>query len=100
VSFYCLITGFIILSISNLAWSFPTTVSVLKDERTQPGKNGTFSYEIVLTDGTMIRQSGSLDKDDAAAVEEALVIRGEYTFIDPKGHAHTVTYVADKNGTF
>jgi hypothetical protein len=46
----------------------------------------------------MIRQSGSLDKTEDK--EEALVIRGEYTFIDPKGHAHTVTYVADKNGTF
>lgn len=27
-----------------------------------------------------------------------MVVRGEYGYIDPKGHEHSVHYIADENG--
>lgn len=94
-----------------------TPITIVNDERVHPRSDGSFSYNVTLSDGTQIQQSGSPNppssalnstgttgisatgpsKDDNAP---SLVIRGEYTYIDPAGKTHKVTYVADKNGNY
>ncbi|XP_021957416.1 cuticle protein CP14.6 [Folsomia candida] len=76
-------------------------ISIVKDVRSPPQKDGIYSYEIVLTDGTMIKQDsklGEMPNNSSPDFQPFLIISGEYSYTDPKGKLHHVTYTADKNG--
>ncbi len=78
-------------------------ISVIKDVRSPPGKEGEYSYDIQLSDGTRLKQVGSLgelmkNQNPNPDFEQFLVISGEYSYKDPQGKTHMVSYVADKNG--
>lgn len=78
-------------------------ISILKDDRSPPMKSGEYSYSIVLTDGTMLKQVGTLSEmltgNPDPDFEPFLIISGEYSYTDPLGKPHRVSYVADKNGS-
>lgn len=54
-----------------------------------------FSFE--TADGTKQEQQGEL-KDFNDGEEPSLSVSGSYSYTDPTGKVHTVTYTADKYG--
>lgn len=52
------------------------------------------SYEI--SDGTSAQQEGELK--NAGTENEALSVRGSFSWVAPDGQTYTVNYIADENG--
>ncbi|CAH1368729.1 unnamed protein product, partial [Tenebrio molitor] len=53
-----------------------------------------FSYE--TSDPISRSEAGELK--NAGSEQEAVIVRGEYTYKLPDGKTHTVTFIADENG--
>ncbi|XP_060654875.1 larval cuticle protein 65Ag1-like [Drosophila nasuta] len=54
-----------------------------------------FSHALEQSDGTKIEAAGELKP---VGEESAISVRGSFSYLDPEGLAHLVTYVADENG--
>ncbi|XP_030384982.1 larval cuticle protein 65Ag1-like [Scaptodrosophila lebanonensis] len=55
-----------------------------------------FEYGYETSDGVSASAEGHLN--NAGTENEALAVRGSYTWVDPEGQSHTLTYIADENG--
>ncbi|KFB43839.1 hypothetical protein ZHAS_00011687 [Anopheles sinensis] len=68
--------------------------SILKFENENNGVDG-YKFAFETSDGHQRQEQGELKK---VGDEEALVVRGSYSFTGPDGQVYTVNYVADENG--
>ncbi|KAH8342512.1 hypothetical protein KR059_010752 [Drosophila kikkawai] len=55
-----------------------------------------FSYALETSDGTSKQEQGELK--NAGAENEAIAVKGSYSWVAPDGQTYTVTYIADENG--
>lgn len=71
------------------------TATILKYENENIGVDGyKFAYE--TSDGISREEEGQLQ--NAGSENEAIVVRGSYSYKDPSGKEITVNFVADENG--
>ncbi|KAJ3653979.1 hypothetical protein Zmor_013197 [Zophobas morio] len=68
---------------------------IVKYESDNIGLDGyNFAYE--TSDGTSAQEQGQLQ--NAGSENEAISVRGQFSFVGLDGQTYTVTYVADENG--
>ncbi|XP_058125434.1 flexible cuticle protein 12-like [Anopheles ziemanni] len=70
------------------------TAQILKYENDNIGVEG-YKFAFETSDGHQRQEQGELKK---VGDEEALVVRGSYSFTADDGQVYTVNYVADENG--
>ncbi|XP_058122953.1 endocuticle structural glycoprotein ABD-5-like [Anopheles ziemanni] len=68
--------------------------SILRFENENNGVDG-YKFAFETSDGQQRQEQGELKK---VGEEEALVVRGSYSFTADDGQVYTVNYVADENG--
>lgn len=54
------------------------------------------NYRYETSDGTSAQEEGQLQ--NAGSENEAISVRGQYSFVGTDGVTYTVTYIADENG--
>ncbi|RZC35318.1 Chitin bind 4 domain containing protein [Asbolus verrucosus] len=57
---------------------------------------GEFSFGVETSDGFKHEQTGKLK--NAGTEDEALSVKGSYSYVGPDGRTYTVNYTADENG--
>ncbi|XP_073836958.1 larval cuticle protein 65Ag1-like [Musca autumnalis] len=77
-----------------LALAAPSDVEVLRSE-SEVGPES-FQYAFETSDGTKSQAEGHLNNQGTE--QEAIVVRGSYSFVGDDGQTYTVEYVADENG--
>ncbi|KAH8242101.1 hypothetical protein KR026_002172 [Drosophila bipectinata] len=85
---------FIALFALALAAPAAQEVTVLRSESDVGPQSFTYNYE--TSDGSAAQAAGELTK--AGSENEAIVVRGSYSFVADDGKTYTVTYIADENG--
>ncbi|CAK1553617.1 unnamed protein product [Leptosia nina] len=73
----------------------PQEVQILKLETENDGL-GSYRYALEQSDGTKKEEQGELK--NAGTDDEAISVRGSYSWVGLDGVTYTVTYVADENG--
>ncbi|RVE46293.1 hypothetical protein evm_009012 [Chilo suppressalis] len=73
----------------------PQDVQILRYDTNNDGL-GTYNFLYELSDKSSRQEQGELK--NVGTDEEALVMRGSYTWVGPDGLEYKVTYVADENG--
>ncbi|XP_019895434.2 larval cuticle protein 65Ag1-like [Musca domestica] len=77
-----------------LALAAPAEVEILKSE-SEVGPES-FQYAYATSDGAEAEAQGQLK--NVGSEDEAIVVKGSYSFVADDGQTYTVTYVADENG--
>ncbi|XP_073837829.1 larval cuticle protein 65Ag1-like [Musca autumnalis] len=77
-----------------LALAAPSDVEVLRSESEVGPESFQYAYE--TSDGTKSEAEGHLNNQGTE--QEAIVVRGSYSFVGDDGQTYTVEYVADENG--
>ncbi|XP_058976704.1 larval cuticle protein 65Ag1-like [Musca domestica] len=77
-----------------LALAAPAEVEILKSE-SEVGPES-FQYAYATSDGTEAEAQGQLK--NVGSEDEAISVKGSYSFVADDGQTYTVTYVADENG--
>ena len=57
---------------------------------------GSYKYDFETSDGIKTEEQGELK--NAGSENEAISVRGSYSYTGPDGQVYTVTYIADENG--
>jgi len=74
----------------------PTSdITLLKSDFTNDGTNG-YSFAFEQSDGHKRDEQGEVK--NIGAENEAISVRGSFSFVADDGQTYTVTYVADENG--
>ncbi|CAF4778049.1 endocuticle structural glycoprotein SgAbd-5 [Pieris rapae] len=73
----------------------PQEVQILRFDTENDGL-GTYRFALEQSDGTKKEEQGELK--NAGTDDEAISVRGSYTWVGPDGVTYTVTYVADDKG--
>ncbi|XP_073837807.1 larval cuticle protein 65Ag1-like [Musca autumnalis] len=55
-----------------------------------------YSYAVETSDGKTAQEEGHLE--DQGTEDEAIVVKGSYSYVGDDGQTYSVNYVADKNG--
>ncbi|CAG9785101.1 unnamed protein product [Diatraea saccharalis] len=76
--------------------SNPEEIQILRYESDNDGL-GTYHFAYEQSDHSAREEQGEL-KNFGGEEEEAVVMRGSYTWLGPDGVNYTVNYVADENG--
>ncbi|XP_037941306.1 larval cuticle protein 65Ag1-like [Teleopsis dalmanni] len=87
---------FVIVFVALFAFALaaPADVEVLKSESdVQPDG---YKFALETSDGTSKNEQGELK--NVGTEEEAIVVRGSFSWIADDGQKYTVNYVADENG--
>ncbi|XP_011565051.2 flexible cuticle protein 12 [Plutella xylostella] len=69
--------------------------TILRQNLDNIGVDG-YNYAVETSDGKRQEEQGQLV--NPGTENEALVVRGSYSYTGPDGVVYTVTYVADQNG--
>uniref|UniRef100_A0A905HQX7 Cuticle protein n=1 Tax=Musca domestica TaxID=7370 RepID=A0A905HQX7_MUSDO len=77
-----------------LALAAPAEVEILKSE-SEVGPES-FQYAYATSDGTEAEAQGQLK--NVGSEDEAISVKGSYSFVADDGQTYTVNYVADENG--
>ncbi|XP_061394859.1 larval cuticle protein 65Ag1-like [Musca vetustissima] len=77
-----------------LALAAPADVEIVRSESDVGPES--FKYVSETSDGSKTEAEGQLK--NVGAEDEAIVVRGSYSFVADDGQTYTVTYVADENG--
>ncbi|XP_058975839.1 larval cuticle protein 65Ag1-like [Musca domestica] len=77
-----------------LALAAPAEVEVLKNESDVGPES--FQYAYATSDGQEAEAQGQLK--NVGSEDEAIVVKGSYSFVADDGQTYTVNYVADENG--
>ncbi|XP_068143001.1 larval cuticle protein 65Ag1-like [Drosophila tropicalis] len=77
-----------------LAYAAPSDVTVLRSESDVGPED--FKYGFETSDGTKHEAAGKLI--NAGAENEAIAVRGSFSFVADDGQTYTVNYIADENG--
>ncbi|XP_023954104.2 endocuticle structural glycoprotein ABD-5-like [Bicyclus anynana] len=75
--------------------SNPQDVQILRYETDNDGL-GSYKYAFELSDGTKKEEQGELK--NVGTENEAMSVKGSYSWTAPDGVTYVVTYVADENG--
>ncbi|XP_034106948.1 larval cuticle protein 65Ag1-like [Drosophila albomicans] len=54
-----------------------------------------FKHTLETSDGTNIEAEGELKQ---VGEEPSISVKGRFSYVDPEGQTHVVTYIADENG--
>jgi len=73
-------------------------ITLLKNEVKPLDGQGSYSYDIELSDGTKLVQSGHTEAPAMGETEPSIIIEGSYSYVAPDGKQISITYIADKNG--
>ncbi|VEN33843.1 unnamed protein product [Callosobruchus maculatus] len=68
---------------------------VLKYDSDNIGIDG-YNFSFETSNGISQQETGQLN--NAGSENEAIAVRGSYTFTGPDGVVYTITYIADENG--
>ncbi|XP_068905083.1 endocuticle structural glycoprotein SgAbd-5-like isoform X2 [Tenebrio molitor] len=68
---------------------------ILRYENENIGVDG-YKFSFETSDPITRQETGELT--NAGTDNEAIIVRGEYSYVGPDGKSHTVTFVADENG--
>uniref|UniRef100_A0A1I8N591 Cuticle protein n=2 Tax=Musca domestica TaxID=7370 RepID=A0A1I8N591_MUSDO len=85
---------FVALFALALAAPAPAEVEVLKNESDVGPES--FQYAYATSDGQEAEAQGQLK--NVGSEDEAIVVKGSYSFVADDGQTYTVNYVADENG--
>ncbi|EDW04683.1 larval cuticle protein 65Ag1 [Drosophila grimshawi] len=55
-----------------------------------------YKFAVETSDGTSKHEEGHLK--DAGTDDEAISVKGSYSWVDTDGNSHTLNYIADENG--
>ncbi|XP_073837211.1 larval cuticle protein 65Ag1-like [Musca autumnalis] len=77
-----------------LALAAPSDVEIVRSD-SEVGPES-FSFDSETSDGTKHSAQGQLN--NIGTEQEAIAVRGSYSFVADDGQTYTVTYVADENG--
>ncbi|BFF99380.1 larval cuticle protein 65Ag1-like [Drosophila madeirensis] len=55
-----------------------------------------YQYNVQTSDGKSVSEEGHLE--DVGTEEEAIVVRGSFSYVGDDGQTYTINYIADKNG--
>ncbi|XP_044313583.1 larval cuticle protein 65Ag1-like isoform X1 [Drosophila rhopaloa] len=55
-----------------------------------------FKYDLKTSDGTSKQEEGQLK--NAGTEQEAIAVKGSFSFVADDGQTYTVNYIADENG--
>ncbi|XP_073837836.1 larval cuticle protein 65Ag1-like [Musca autumnalis] len=55
-----------------------------------------YEYAVETSDGKTAQEEGHLE--DQGTEDEAIVVKGSYSYVGDDGQTYSVNYVADKNG--
>ncbi|SPP85119.1 blast:Larval cuticle protein 8 [Drosophila guanche] len=78
-----------------LAFAAPSAdVEVLRSD-SDVGPEG-FNYVLETSDGTKAQAEGHLN--NIGSENEAIAVKGSYSFVADDGQTYTVNYIADENG--
>ncbi|XP_061394867.1 larval cuticle protein 65Ag1-like [Musca vetustissima] len=77
-----------------LALAAPADVEIVRSE-SEVGPES-FKYVSETSDGSKTEAEGKLNY--VGTEQEAIAVRGSYSFVADDGQTYTVTYVADENG--
>ncbi|XP_073837691.1 larval cuticle protein 65Ag1-like [Musca autumnalis] len=77
-----------------LALAAPSDVQIVRSESDVGPES--FQYAFETSDNTKAEAQGQLN--NVGTEQEALAVRGSYSFVGDDGQTYTVTYVADENG--
>ncbi|XP_065171660.1 flexible cuticle protein 12-like [Atheta coriaria] len=69
--------------------------TILKSELDNIGVDG-YNYAYETSNGISQSEQGQLI--NAGTENEAIAVRGQYSYVGPDGVTYTVTYIADENG--
>ncbi|XP_013110223.1 larval cuticle protein 65Ag1-like [Stomoxys calcitrans] len=72
----------------------PTDVEIVKSESDVGPES--FQYAYATSDGTNGEAQGKLKKFNAE--DEAIVVRGSYSYVGDDGQTYSIQYTADENG--
>ncbi|XP_016975759.1 larval cuticle protein 65Ag1-like [Drosophila rhopaloa] len=72
----------------------PSEVQVLRSESDVGPEN--YKYALETSDGTSKKEEGQLK--NAGTEDEAIVVKGSFSFVADDGQTYTVNYIADENG--
>ncbi|XP_044266507.1 flexible cuticle protein 12-like [Tribolium madens] len=90
---------FLVLLLAACAFAAPQRDSkdavITKYESDNIGIDG-YNYLYETSDGTSAQEQGQLQ--NAGTENEAIVVRGQFSFVGLDGVTYTVTYIADENG--
>ncbi|XP_075971122.1 endocuticle structural protein SgAbd-6-like [Anticarsia gemmatalis] len=73
----------------------PHNPQIVRYENDNPG-SGNYRYYYEQTDGTKQEQKGEIRNEGTE--DEAIVVKGTFTWVGPDGVTYTVNYDADENG--
>ncbi|XP_061394845.1 larval cuticle protein 65Ag1-like [Musca vetustissima] len=77
-----------------LALAAPADVEIVRSE-SEVGPES-FKYVSETSDGTQVQAEGQLN--NIGTEQEAIAVRGSFSFVADDGQTYTVNYVADENG--
>ncbi|XP_005174948.2 larval cuticle protein 65Ag1 [Musca domestica] len=77
-----------------LALAAPADVEIVRSESDVGPES--FQYAFETSDGTKAEAQGQLN--NAGSEQEAIAVRGSFSFVADDGQTYTVNYVADENG--
>ncbi|SPP85125.1 larval cuticle protein 65Ag1-like [Drosophila guanche] len=55
-----------------------------------------YQYNVQTSDGKSVSEEGHLE--NVGTEEEAIVVRGSFSYVGDDGQTYTINYIADKNG--
>ncbi|XP_055842486.1 larval cuticle protein 65Ag1-like [Episyrphus balteatus] len=55
-----------------------------------------YQYAVESSDGKSASEEGHIE--NLGKEDEAIAVKGQYSYVGPDGVTYTVTYIADKNG--
>ncbi|XP_019895411.2 larval cuticle protein 65Ag1-like [Musca domestica] len=77
-----------------LALAAPADVEIVRSDSDVGPES--FQYAFETSDGTKAEAQGQLN--NAGSEQEAIAVRGSFSFVADDGQTYTVNYVADENG--
>lgn len=73
-----------------------TPIPILKQALDGPNPDGSYSYNYETGNGIQAQEEGHLN--NVGTDNEALEVRGSFSYTDADGNTHQISYVANENG--
>ncbi|XP_017070720.1 larval cuticle protein 65Ag1-like [Drosophila eugracilis] len=85
----------VLFALFAVALAAPAEEVQIVRQNSEVGTNG-FSYNSETSDGQIVQAVGELK--NVGSENEALAVRGAFSYIGPDGVPYSVTFIADENG--
>ncbi|XP_017102546.2 larval cuticle protein 65Ag1-like [Drosophila bipectinata] len=84
----------VLFALFAVAIAAPTETQVLRSESDVGPES--YKYALETSDGTSKQEQGQLK--NVGTEQEAIAVKGSFTFVGDDGQTYTVNYIADENG--